>query len=159
MGGKTRPPYAAAFRQQIVELYANGRRIAVAPSRIAELEVISKDRFDATRLAQMLAELDRAYIGHSFLSCTLLIRAILDHVPPIFGLTSFTQVANNYAGGGRSFRESMQHLENASRKVADSYLHSQIRGRESVPTKTQVEFRADIDVLIAEVVRVLRSGS
>jgi len=28
MGGKTRPPYAPAFRQQIVELYASGRRIA-----------------------------------------------------------------------------------------------------------------------------------
>jgi transposase len=28
MGGKTRPPYPAAFRQQIVELYASGRRIA-----------------------------------------------------------------------------------------------------------------------------------
>ena len=27
MGGKTRPAYPAAFRQQIVELYATGRRI------------------------------------------------------------------------------------------------------------------------------------
>ncbi len=28
MGGKTRPAYSAEFRQQIVELYATGRRIA-----------------------------------------------------------------------------------------------------------------------------------
>ncbi len=28
MGGKTRPAYPAEFRQQIVELYATGRRIA-----------------------------------------------------------------------------------------------------------------------------------
>ena len=28
MGGKTRPPYAPEFRQQVVELYATGRRIA-----------------------------------------------------------------------------------------------------------------------------------
>jgi transposase len=27
MGGKTRPPYAQGFREQIVELYASGRRI------------------------------------------------------------------------------------------------------------------------------------
>ncbi|MGH6802707.1 MAG: hypothetical protein ACREC3_04985 [Methyloceanibacter sp.] len=130
--------------------------VFVEASRIAELEAAPRDRFDATRLAQMLAELNRAYIGHSFLSCALLIRAILDHVPPIFGLGSFSEVANNYAGGGRSFRESMQHLQNSSRKIADSYLHSQIRGLESVPTKTQVEFRADIDVLIGEVIRILR---
>ena len=28
MGGKTRPPYAAEYRQQIVELYASGRKIS-----------------------------------------------------------------------------------------------------------------------------------
>jgi transposase len=28
MGGKTKPPYAPEFRQQVVELYATGRRIA-----------------------------------------------------------------------------------------------------------------------------------
>jgi len=51
----------------------------------------------------------------------------------------------------------MQHLQNSSRKIADSYLHSQIRAKETVPTKTQVEFRADIEVLIGEIVRILRT--
>jgi transcription elongation factor Elf1 len=126
-------------------------------SRIQELEKLqSSSEFDTTKLAQMLSELDRAYRSHSFLSCAILIRAILDHVPPIFGLAKFPEVANNYAGGGRSFRESMQHLEKSSRKISDSYLHMHIRKKESLPTKTQVEFRADVDVLIGEVIRVLR---
>lgn len=128
--------------------------VFVESRRINEVESLPKTRLDVTRLAQMLVELNRAYAAHSFLSCAFLIRAILDHVPPIFGLTSFTQIANNYAGGGKSFRESMQHLENLSRKVADGYLHSQIRASEALPTKSQVEFRADIDVLIGEVIRV-----
>jgi hypothetical protein len=125
-------------------------------SRIEELDGMPKSSFDTRRLRQMLVELNRAYAGHSFLSCLFLVRAILDHVPPIFGLSSFTEVANNYAGGGKSFREAMQHLQNASRKIADLFLHSQIRATEAVPTKTQVEFRADIDVLLSEVIRILR---
>lgn len=132
----------------------------VDPIRFEELMRVPNTRFDTTRLARtgMLDELDRAYWADSYLSCTLLIRAILDHVPPVFGQRSFAEVANNHSGAGRSFRESMLHLENSSRKVADSNLHLPIRQKESLPTKTQVEFRADLDVLLAEVVRVLRSG-
>lgn len=126
-------------------------------NRLEDLQSLPRNRHDTARLVQMLAELDRAYRSHSYLSCILLIRGILDHVPPIFGVKSFAEVANNYAGGGKSFHESMQHLENSSRKIADSYLHSQIRAKETVPTKAQVEFRADIDVLLGEVVRNLRA--
>ena len=126
-------------------------------SRIHELEKLHpSSQFDTAKLVQMLAELDRAYKCHSFLSCAILIRAILDHVPPIFGLAKFSEVANNYPGNGKSFRESMQHLENSSRKIADSCLHMHIRKKESLPTKAQVEFRADVDVLIGEIIRVLR---
>ena len=127
----------------------------VEPARMEEIQSLPKGQFDTTKLVQLLVELNRAYAGQSFLSCTFLLRSIIDHVPPIFGLKSFLEVSNNYAGGGRSFREAMQHLENASRKIADSLLHSQIRATENVPTKTQVEFRADIATLLGEIIRVL----
>jgi hypothetical protein len=32
-------------------------------------------------------------------------------VPPIFGKTRFIEVANNYSGGGKTFRETMHDLE------------------------------------------------
>jgi hypothetical protein len=85
-----------------------------------------------------------------------LTRALLDHVPPIFGKQSFAEVANNYGGGGKSFRESMLHLERSARNIGDAHLHIQIRNSESLPTSTQVNFSNDIDVLLAEIVRVLR---
>ena len=125
--------------------------------RLKEFRSLPKKHFDTTRLAQMLTELDLSYRDGSYLSCILLLRGILDHVPPIFGMKSFAEIANNYSGSGKSFRESMQHLEGSSRKIADSYLHSQIRTEETVPIKTQVEFRADIDVLLGEIVRNLRT--
>lgn len=130
--------------------------IFVNGARLAELDSLPKTPFDTVKLLQMVIELNRCYKDHSYLSCIYLVRAILDHVPPIFGLGSFVEVTNNYAGGGRSFRDAMQHLQNTSRKIADTHLHSQIRSTESVPNKNQVEFRPDLDVLLSEIVRVLR---
>ena len=66
----------------------------------------------------------------------MLIRTVLDHVPPIFGKKNFDEVANNY--GGKSFKGAMQHLQNAARNVADGHLHQQIRKSETLPTAQQV---------------------
>lgn len=130
----------------------------VEPSRIDEIESLPKGAHDTTKLVQLLIELNRAYATNSYYSCLLLVRTIVDHVPPIFGQASFSEVANNYAGGGRSFRESMQHLQNSCRKLADGSLHTQIRANESVPTAQQVEYRADVDALLGEIIRVLRGN-
>jgi hypothetical protein len=130
----------------------------VEKSRIDEIDNLPRGAYDSTKLSQLLVELNRAYNAHSYFSCQLLIRAIVDHVPPIFGQATFGEVANNYAGGGRSFRESMQHLHSSCRKLADGSLHTPIRAKESVPTAQQVEFRADVDALLGEVIRALRGN-
>lgn len=109
--------------------------------------------YDLSRLLQMLTELDHAYAAESYISVTLIVRAILDHVPPLFGLGTFAEVVNNYKGT-KSFKDSINHLENSSRKIADSYLHTRIRSKETLPTKTQVNFSNDLDVLLAEIVRI-----
>ncbi len=109
--------------------------------------------FDLSRLVQMLIELDHAASLDNCISVGLIVRAILDHVPPIFGVNSFAEIANNY-NGTKSFKASMLHLENSSRKIADAYLHTKIRQRESLPNRTQVNFSNDLDVLLAEIVRI-----
>jgi hypothetical protein len=124
----------------------------IETSRIAEIKALAGGQFDTSRLVQMLIELNRAYQSDSFLSCAILIRSIIDHVPPIFDSGGFSEIANNY-NGGRSFRESMQNLDKSLRKIADSYLHTHIRRREIMPTKAQIAFRPDLDVLLAEIIR------
>ena len=111
-----------------------------------------RGQLDFSRLIQMLSELDHAFSVGNYISVILLVRAILDHIPPVFGLDAFIEVANNY--GTKSFKDSMSHLENSSRKIADSYLHTRIRNKESLPNKTQVNFSNDMDVLLAEIVRI-----
>lgn len=128
----------------------------VNEDRIAEFGSIPDGSFDTVKLRRLLEELNANYAEGRYLSCILLLRAILDHVPPIFGENNFGGVANNYAGGGKSFRQAMLHLENTSRKIADAQLHSQIRSTETLPTSNQVEFRSDLDVLLSEIVRALR---
>jgi len=124
-------------------------------ARIAELQAIDSLQFDLARLIELCEELNVCNSNGCYLAVAVLARALLDHIPPIFGASTFSEIANNYKGT-RSFKDSMQHLDNSCRKIADAHLHVQIRKNEVLPNKTQVNFSNDLDVLLAEIVRVLR---
>jgi len=128
----------------------------VSEKRLEELRSLKSPDFDFRKLIRMLEELNSAYQDEHYYSAAMLIRAILDHVPPVFGYKTFVEVANNYAGGGRSFKETIQHLDNASRKVGDAHLHMPIRKSETLPTAQQVNCGQQLDVLFSEIVRVIR---
>ena len=102
----------------------------------------------------MCEELNRCAENDCVLATAMLTRAIIDHVPPIFNAKSFDEVANNYRGS-KSFKESMKHLSTSARSIADGHLHVQIRKKEVLPTRRQVDFSHDIDVLLGEIVRIL----
>lgn len=124
----------------------------VDAARIAELRAIESDQFDLSRLLRMCEELNDAWRSGRTISVAMLARAIVDHVPPIFGRDNFGQVASN---SSRSIRGSLQHIETSLRHIADGALHTHIRARESTPTPTQVDFKQSFDVLLSEVVRSL----
>jgi hypothetical protein len=130
----------------------------VDPDRLAQLRGIVSSRFDLSRLIKICEELDLCFQNECYLAVGMLTRSLLDHVPPIFGQSDFQQVANNY-GGSKSFKDIARGLETMSRKIADSLLHTQVRRREALPTRTQVDVRPGLDVILAEVVRILAAGS
>jgi hypothetical protein len=127
----------------------------VDPARIEELEQIESDDFDVSRLVCLCEELNDCYQQQCHHAVAMLTRAVIDHVPPIFKCDKFSEVANNYGEGSKSFKEAMQQLENMSRKIADAHLHTHIRRRETLPNHRQVDFASAIDVLLGEVVRRL----
>jgi len=127
----------------------------VAEERITELADIENAKFATTKLIRLLRELNVAYSNDSHFATGILVRAVIDHVPPIFGFTTFPEVANNYKAT-KSFKTAMQRLNDSLRSLADSYLHVQIRRVESLPTANQVDFRAELDALLSEVSRVLQ---
>ncbi|MGO4389059.1 hypothetical protein AB4Y85_16130 [Microvirga sp. 2YAF29] len=125
----------------------------VSPLRIAEIEALKGGGWDFAKLARLCNELNVAHSSDCYFATAMLIRAITDHVPPVFGMTSFTQVASNYSGS-QSFKKSMQHLQGSLRNIADGILHEQIRSKESLPSPQQVDFRQDLDRLMGEIVRI-----
>jgi hypothetical protein len=131
-----------------------GKPAYVSPSRIAELQSIPSAQWDTKRLVRMLQELNEAHARDLHMATSMLVRAISDHVPPIFGAPTFPAVANNISG--KSISGSLKHLDTSLRNIADGHLHAQIRQREVLPSPAQVDFRQDLDVLLQEVVRVLR---
>jgi hypothetical protein len=100
-----------------------------------------------------MRELNVVSGNECYMATAMVVRAIVDHVPPVFRCKTFAEVASSY-GGSRSFKEHMAHLDKSLRKVADGYLHTQIRQREGVPTSVQVDFRAALGELLGEVIRI-----
>lgn len=127
----------------------------VSEIRIQELKAIKSEHFDMIKLIRLCEEINVAHDNNLHLATIMLLRAILDHVPPIFSKTTFNEFASQY--GKKSFKDQMQHLQNGARKIADDHLHSPIRKEEILPTDIQVYFPQNLDSLLAEVIRVLRT--
>lgn len=124
----------------------------VDAARMVQLRAIEIDSYDPQRLIRMCEELNSAWRAENTISVAMLARGIADHIPPVFGFETFSQVA---AQGPKSTKGSYRHIEDSLRHIADSALHTHIRRRETVPTMTQVDFRQSFDVLLGEVVRQL----
>jgi hypothetical protein len=109
----------------------------------------AKSDFHLLKLVRFCEELNDTYRQGNYLACLLLIRAVMNHVPPIFGANTFAQVV---AGSGKSVKAVLSHLEDDTRPIADLHNHILIRVRESLPTKHQVEpYKASFEILMHEI--------
>lgn len=128
----------------------------IATARLDTLRSANHVEFDCTRLICLCEELNACAAGGHAHAVILLIRAVLDHIPPVFGVSSFAEVASNYGGGGKSFKASAERLEKQARKVADRMLHQIIRNREVAPEMQEVDFSRELETVLAEVCRILK---
>ncbi len=133
-------------------------RALIDPTRIEEIKGLSSAKFDFLKLIRLCEELNICFATECYFAVAMLSRSLVDHVAAIFGARTFSEVANNYAGT-KSFKASMQTLEKSSRNIADQHLHGPIRSSETLPNSRQVDFGNDIDVLLAEVVRIQKQIS
>lgn len=134
---------------------AMSKPMYVDPARILQLRVTKSPQWDLKRLVRMLEELNSAHEHELHMATAMLVRAVTDHVPPIFNVKNFSEVANNYPAP-RSFTDQMKQLDNSLRKIADMHLHQTVRKAEVLPLAPQVDFRGALDVLLSEVVRLLQ---
>jgi hypothetical protein len=132
-----------------------GREAFVDPARIEELASVQPAKFDVSRLVRLCEELNLCFSHHCFHAVAFITRAILDHIPPVFGFKTFKEVANNYSGG-KSVRAIASQLEDVSRKVSDVLLHMPMSDSEILPTLQQVDVRQQLDTVLGEVIRIGR---
>ncbi len=120
------------------------------PSVLNALRQAKPQKFDCTKLLRFCEELNDAYGRGNYLSCALLLRGIMNHVPPVFGCQTFAQVV---AQSGKSLKTVFERLEENARPIADLHTHAIIRAKESLPTRHQVEpYKASFELLIQEVI-------
>jgi hypothetical protein len=154
-----------AVEKTVEPVIAQGVTPAAAPQfeyvnaeRLEALRTLPTEKYDLRKLVRLCEELNSNFTGQNYLSTAMLVRAILDHVPPIFGCVTFSEVAANY-GGGRSFKDAMESLNRFSRKIADRILHGAARRQESLPNATQVNFSHALDLLLGEIERSIKENS
>jgi len=130
-------------------------------TRLQELKDISSkpSNFDLSKLIKLCEELNSNYSQGNYYATAMLTRAIMDHVPPIFGvgIDNFQKVANNYSGT-QSFKTAMKGLYSIQKNISDGCLHEHIRNTESLPNATQVNCSQALDHLLGEIVRILKKS-
>lgn len=128
---------------------SGANRWIIEPGIIARLTEANSSAVDVGTLAKMCREINSSYAYGNILATALLMRTVLNHVPPVFGCETFAQVAANV---GKSLKESFDHLENGLRKVADFHTHRKIAAAESYPSVAQVEpFKPQFELLLHQV--------
>jgi hypothetical protein len=130
----------------------------VTQLRLEALNQVRHPAFDCTRLISMCLELNNCAQHANAHAVIMLTRAILDHIAPAFDHATFKEVASNYSGG-KSLKKALERLENHSRTVGDRLLHTPIRRNEVAPTMKEVNFSAELEMVLTEFCRLLKNGS
>jgi hypothetical protein len=75
-----------------------GAKRYVDHARIVALQSIGAGRWDFARLIELCREINVAAANRCHVSTAMLLRTILNHVPPALGFATFAEVASNYGG-------------------------------------------------------------
>ena len=106
------------------------------------------DRFDRSKLLRLIDELNDNHGRANGYAAHALLRAILDHIPPLLGSADFAATVNNYRWS-RTDRVYMRRLLDF-RLQADDVLHRQISGKADLLSLEDVPPRAWVNRLLQE---------
>jgi hypothetical protein len=115
-----------------------------------------RQELDVTKLLALIMELNDSYARGNTYAAHALLRAILDHVPPMLGCANFASVAGNYRWS-RTDKGYMSRLLDF-RLQADDALHRQISRRLDLLSLEDMPSRTWINRLLQECADPARSG-
>jgi hypothetical protein len=126
-------------------------------SVIGKLAAVPSSKFDTTFLVQMCKEINSCYAHRNIIATALIMRAVLNYIPPVFEQKTFEQVT---AHSNRSVKQAFTHLQDGLRKIADFHTHRVITKRDVYPSSAQVEpYKPQFEILLHEVLsRLTHNG-
>ena len=107
-----------------------------------------QSKFEVTKLLDLIDELNDNYARGNTYASHALLRAILDHIPPILGCADFAAIANNYSWGRTDKRYIMRLA--AFRDQADDALHRQISIKANLLGFDDLPASVCVDTLLQE---------
>ncbi len=125
--------------------------------KILELKKIKTNDFDLLKMIRILEEVNICYTNACYLAISSLLRMFIDHIPPVFWFRSFKEIVSSYKFS-KSDKKNMEHLLWAMKNISDWNLHSHISKKEILPLKRTIEFRADFDVLLKNIILILNNN-
>jgi hypothetical protein len=140
------PRDAPELPQESPKVEGNSRVGFVHPTVIDEIEKYGGGKWDCSKLLGLIHELDENYRSANSYAAHALLRALLDHVPPLFGQTGFAGVVNNHRWG-RTDTGYLKQL-NSFRNQADEVLHRQISASPNILTIDDLPPRAALNLLL-----------
>jgi DNA segregation ATPase FtsK/SpoIIIE-like protein len=120
----------------------------------------SKSIFNTDHLVNILEEINRCYGNECYIACGILIRALLDHIPPLFEKKNIEEVVNNYSWDRSSERSSRKIVKTLYEKISffELNIHKQISKK--VLNINQDEYdlpdTTSLKLLLNEVIFLLR---
>jgi hypothetical protein len=122
--------------------YVDGQVIAAIKARPAA------GQFDWAKLLRLIDELNDNYVRGSTYAVHAVLRAILDHIPPLLGCATFRAAVNNYPWS-RTDKAYMKRLLDF-RLQADDALHRQISAQTDLLSLGDIPPRVWINRLLQE---------
>jgi hypothetical protein len=133
-----------------VHLAGNVRR-----SNYVDVQVVDRieastltDGLDHTKLLRLIQELNDNYTRGNAYAAHALLRAVLDHIPPMLGCTDFRAVANNYQWS-RTDKTYIRRLLDFKLQ-ADDALHRQISRKPDLISLDDMPPRTWVNRLLQE---------
>jgi hypothetical protein len=104
-------------------------------------------RLSPDKLLQLMRELNACFAAGHHYACHALVRAIIDHVPPILGSKTFEAAASSYAWPSETDRKYAKKLLEFKNQ-ADDVMHRHIRTSRGVITMHDVPLSGYINALL-----------
>ncbi|MEU9413575.1 hypothetical protein AB0E08_48895 [Streptomyces sp. NPDC048281] len=125
---------------------------------IKELETNgATSQWDVTKLVQLLRELNSNFAAENAYSCLALLRATLDHIPPVLNASDFDQAASNFKWGksNKSTDRAYALKLKDARALGDDVLHRQIGKNPDLLDMEDVPHRRYLNRVLRHVIDAL----